>query len=354
MKKNLFGILAACSMLCTCAFSVSADETTAPAETTAAVTTSSASVTSAAQTALSFRAPVTGDSKENRKQVNITISSEGELKVVNKTVDVQDVDGDGALTIADTLALAHYNYYDGGYDGFSAENTATSLFITKLWGVVNGGSYFYYHNNEMAMSLTTPVNDGDYICAFSYKDATGYSDQYTFFDKNEDSIKAGGTVTLTLKGISFDENWQAVASPLKGAVLTVDGKKTDAVTDENGSASLTVSDAGEHVISAEVDGKIIVPPAAVLTVDAVGTDTIASGTDAKTTGTTAATTASSAKTSTQKAANNNASAAKTTAKPAGTGTNDAPKAGDKSVTAVAVTGLTALAAAVILRKRRNA
>lgn len=171
-------------------------------------------------------------------------------------VSVTDTDEDGLLTIADALYLAHEASFEGGAEaGFGAEMTEYGLSMTKLWGVDNGGAFGYYVNDAMAMSLADPVNDGDYISAYVYTDTETWSDVYCFFDLK--TVEAG-EVTLTLSGVGFDENYAPVVTPIAGAVLTVNGEKTEIVTDENGQAVLTVQ-AGD-VISAVSEEMTLVAP----------------------------------------------------------------------------------------------
>ena len=68
-------------------------------------------------------------------------------------------------------------------------------------------------------------------------------------------------MTLTLSAAGYDENWAPVTSPLAGAVITVNGEKTESVTDENGQVTLTV-EAGD-VISAVAEDATLVPPCCV-------------------------------------------------------------------------------------------
>lgn len=196
--------------------------------------------------------------EETQPVVYVTIAN-GELALCQEPVTVTDADGDGALTIADALYLAHEAAFDGGAEaGFAAETTEYGLTLTRLWGVENGGSYGYYVNNTAAMSLADPVADGDFINAFVYTDLTAWSDVYCFFDAE---TVAPGEVTLTLSAAGYDENWAPVTSPLAGAVITVNGEKTESVTDENGQVTLTV-EAGD-VISAVAEDATLVPPCCV-------------------------------------------------------------------------------------------
>lgn len=197
--------------------------------------------------------------EETTPVVYVTIAN-GEVVLPWQAVELTDADEDGALTIADALYLAHEAAFEGGAEaGFACENTEYGLSLTKLWGVDNGGAFGYYVNDAMAMSLADPVADGDYISAYVYTDAATYSDAYCFFDLKTASE---GDVTLTLSGVSFDKDFTLLTNPIAGATITVNGEKTDVVTDENGQATVTVK-AGD-VISAVSDTATLVPPCCVV------------------------------------------------------------------------------------------
>lgn len=191
--------------------------------------------------------------------VYVTIAN-GELVAAQIEVELTDVDEDGALTIADALYLAHEAAFEGGAEaGFADAMGEYGLMLTKLWGVENGGSYGYYVNNEAAMGLADPLEDGDFVNAFVYTDTAAFSDTYAFFDEFD---ALAGEVTLTLYAAGYDANWAPVTNPVAGAVITVNGEKTEAVTDENGKATLTVQ-AGD-VVSAVSDSQPLVPPCCVI------------------------------------------------------------------------------------------
>lgn len=44
--------------------------------------------------------------------------------------------------------------------GYATDTGDYGLYITKLWGTENGGSYGYCLNNAACMSLTDPVVQG--------------------------------------------------------------------------------------------------------------------------------------------------------------------------------------------------
>lgn len=197
----------------------------------------------------------------------VTISDDkGDLVLVQKEVELSDADGDGAVTISDVLYNAHEQFFDGGAEaGFASADGDYGLMLTKLWGIENGGSYGYYVNNTAAMGLSDPVNDGDFVNAFVYTDTTNFSDTYCYFDENTIDSDTGD-VTLTLSAATFDVNWSPITVPVAGATITINGKKSDYVTDENGEVTVKFSGDGEFVISAVSDDQTLVPPVCIATV----------------------------------------------------------------------------------------
>ena len=170
-------------------------------------------------------------------------------------VEESDEDWDGLWTINDVLIALHNEKCE---NGFATESSDFGLYVTRLWGIENGGAYGYYKNNVMCMGLTDPVENGDVIYAYVYSDMNTFSDAYSFFDAY---WAEGESVTLTLKYVSgYDpETYDPIESPLAGAVITVDGEKTDIITDENGSAEIPAP-GKTAVISAEKDGLVLIPP----------------------------------------------------------------------------------------------
>ena len=202
--------------------------------------------------------------------VYITIADkEGKLVLVQEPIAVKDIDSDGKITINDALYCAHESKFSGGAAaGYASEMTDYGLSLKKLWGIDNGTGYGYYVNNAAAMSLGDEVKDGAYITAFVYTDTTNWSDTYCYFDKNTASVKAGDTVAVQLSALGFDANYNTVVNPVKGATILVNGKATDVKTDDNGKASVKLSDAGTITISAKSDSQTLVPPALVVKVAA--------------------------------------------------------------------------------------
>ena len=206
------------------------------------------------------------EAPEDATMVTVTIASAGELAVCAQTVAVTDLDQDGVLTISDAIAVAHRAFYPGGADGYATEMTDYGLSMQKLWGVENGGSYGYCVNDASAMSLVDPVKAGDHIKAYAYTDLTNFSDTYSYFNAPVAAAAVNTEITLTLSANGYDEAWNPVTLPVAGATLTVNGEKTDVVTDETGNAVLTLAEAGIYTVSAVSETMTLVPPVCIVTV----------------------------------------------------------------------------------------
>ncbi len=199
--------------------------------------------------------------------VTVTVFDGTSLALAAEEVSVTDTDADGKLTIHDALYAAHEARFEGGAAaGYSSASTEYGLSLTKLWGIDNGGAYGYYHNNASPSSLSDAIADGDSITAFVYQDTTGWSDVYSYFDKEHAAVAVGEPLTLTLSSVGFDENWARIALPVTNAVITVDGKAISVTTDAEGKAALSFEEDGVYLISASSDSQTLVPPVCLLTV----------------------------------------------------------------------------------------
>lgn len=191
----------------------------------------------------------------------VTIISKGEFVLKNYEVVVSSDD----FNIDDALKAAHDAKYEGGSDkGYASATGDYGLYVKKLWGD-ESGAFGYTVNNKMSSGLSDKVGAGDSVVAYIYTDATTYSDKYTYFDVNKANVKGGEELTLTLSYIGYDENWNAVASPLKGATITVDGEKTEYKTDADGKVTLFLKGGKTYTVSASADSTIV-PPLCVVTV----------------------------------------------------------------------------------------
>ena len=184
----------------------------------------------------------------------------GKLVLAAETVKVRDVDNDKMFTVHDTLTCAHEQYY-GSADGYKAEASAVyeGLSLVMLWGQTNNYCFMYYRNDVSCWSLLDPVEEGDRLNAFAFKDTPACSDSYTFCSPNTAEVKTGEGLKLTVKKAGYDAMWNPVELPAAGATITVDGKATRFVTDENGEVEILILKPGEHIVSITSDSEILVP-----------------------------------------------------------------------------------------------
>ena len=199
--------------------------------------------------------------------VYVSVSDDaGILVLAHAPVTVTDADGDGALTICDALTAAHAAYHPDGVAAFVAEDSEWGKSLYVLWGIDNGGSYGYCVNDVSAMSLVDPIKEGDHVKAYAYTDLTAWSDTYCYFAAPVAEAKMNAEVTLTLTANGYDENYAPITLPVAGAVITVNGEKTEITTDENGNAVLSLAEAGTYTLSAVSKTMTLVPPVCILTI----------------------------------------------------------------------------------------
>ena len=196
--------------------------------------------------------------------VYVSISDRGDLVLKQKSVEVTDVDADGALTISDALYCAHEKYYKGGAEaGYECyyNEAYMSLSLSKLWGYDEGTSFDYYVNDQMSMGLSDPISEGDYLNAFVYVDQPGYSDKYSFFNAHKIGVKNGASKKIALYVYDgYDENWMPIKKAMKNAKIIINEKETDYVTGKKGKVTLNLEKSGSYFISAVSDDVTLVPP----------------------------------------------------------------------------------------------
>ena len=210
-------------------------------------------------------------------KVYVTINNAGHLELVGGEVTVTDIDADGVLTYDEALQAAHAAYCAGGY---AASESSYGLFVTKVWGVENNGSFYFYKNgvalSEGVGAASSAVSEGDRLYVTVLKDTSNYSDIYGKFDQTSLTVLTGEAFTLTLSG---DQNdiWNGGTTEIpaisgvqlgtweNGAFTAIEG----AVTDENGKATITLSQSGTYTITAEgsMGTSPIMPPVCVVTVE---------------------------------------------------------------------------------------
>ena len=213
---------------------------------------------------------------ETAEPVNIyvTIASNGTIVkdkddgyMAQALVTVTDRDKDGILTVDEALYATHESYYQGGAEaGYNTFEGEYGLSLGMLWGEGTPGvtaSAGYWLNNTSCWSLEDTVKEGDYLTAFNYYDALGYSDEYSYFEENEVSVEQGSSVKLTLNAVGYDSNWNTVVEPYSGAkvILLESDNSEPYTTDDNGQVEISISDsvttASYYVMAYKEDGSIV-------------------------------------------------------------------------------------------------
>lgn len=206
-------------------------------------------------------------------RVTVTIANQGAIAVgKNNTlmaqvpVTVTDRNGDGKFTYDEAMAAAHKAYYEKGEAGFAMKGNSCEM----LWGNETTSLGFYRNNTMTGYINGESVEDNDDLTAFVYQDQKNWSDQYCFFDQTTVTVKSGESLTINLKGVGFDENWNTVSSPVKQAELGVyyggTFRTRNVSTDANGNGTISFDKAGTYVLSAKKDGAYLIPPVCIVTV----------------------------------------------------------------------------------------
>ena len=142
---------------------------------------------------------------------------------------ITDVNGDGKITIEDALIIAGQMSADNS----SAQNSGSEP---------SGGS---------VLPENIPIPDS--IAVY-----TGYDS----FDRDMLTVQAGEAFTLTLTHTGFDKSLNSVTTPVAGAVITFNGHDSGYVTDDRGTVTLSLPNAGAITVSAQTESEQTVPPLA--------------------------------------------------------------------------------------------
>ncbi|WP_044973520.1 hypothetical protein [Ruminococcus sp. HUN007] len=303
-------------------------------------------------------AVLTAGAAEQDTKVLVTVSDGKSASpvLIQKEVNVTDIDSDGKLTINDALYIAHEDNFTGGAAaGYKSSESTYGLMLNKLWGIENGGNYGYYVDNTAAMSLGDEVKDGSSIYAFVYSDTAKFSDSYSWFDKSNAEAKQGDELELTLSHIVYDANWTPSAVPVEGAVITVNGKATEFKTDASGKVKVKLDESGEDIlISASSENLTLVPP--VLVADVTANTAVTASVSETAAETTTESTTSAATASVSKIAvvlHENFGEDTTTSAPKVSAVSGSPATGDKGSSTAVIAFIAAGCTAFALRRKNE-
>ena len=205
--------------------------------------------------------------EEAKVNVKVSVTTKNSIKAGLVDVAAGDEDGDGAITISDALYVAHKIYCTAGVSGYAAEETEFGLSLVKLWGD-DSGNFGYYLNHQPATSLADTIKEGDVINACIYEGVYPNMESYAYFDQDSAVVSEGGSITLTLMKLGYDENFNAVSSPVANAKLTVDASPWgDYTTDANGKVTFTPEWTAEMIVSAIGENEEIIMPVCRVWVD---------------------------------------------------------------------------------------
>lgn len=208
-------------------------------------------------------------------------------------------DEDGQATVLDALVAMHVAKYG---DSFTKENASDYItysggMITKAFGEENSGNFGFAVNGICPNDgvyvpewgcctgygiADSVLADGDDVCFWVYRDLDSYGDQYARFRQDETvvnsiSATAGASVTVNVQGYNicwYGSNTQnkvagyylgvpgvqlGLYDPATNSVQAIDG----AITDEDGTATITFSTAGTYWLTTigndEFDMPVIAP-----------------------------------------------------------------------------------------------
>lgn len=181
------------------------------------------------------------------------VKGDGEFAVAYEFVEFNDYNKDGKNDIDEVLKAAHATY--GKEEDYASSNSDWGLSLNKLWGD-ESGAFSYYHNNQMVMTdLSEEVKEGDYVAAFVFQDKVNWSDAYSYI---ESTNYENGSLTVHVKKVGFDANWNPAMQDAEGVEVFVDGTSIGTTgADGTVTAKVTVTDStittkGEGLVPAVV------------------------------------------------------------------------------------------------------
>ncbi len=202
--------------------------------------------------------PVFAQEAGNSITVFFSMSKYGEFVKSKDGADMAEVEvtltGKDSYTLDDAFLAAHTAYYEDGAQGYATSMSEQwGLSVDMLWG--DTSKFFGYQVNGGQESVMGPghvIENGDYIDAYINRSEHPDNEAYSFFDTYRAQAYCGEEIMLTLtQAGGYDKDWNTIYIPCEGAVITVNGKESEIVTDTEGKATLLLDQAGEYVISAK-------------------------------------------------------------------------------------------------------
>lgn len=177
--------------------------------------------------------------------VHVTIRTES-VVLDNAEVTAGDENEDGQLTLEDVLIAAHDTYYDGGAEAGYVRSCERAPELSVIWGV--RGNYISFTKDRDGMEKTGAPENGDSISVLArYADP----ERYSFRHSSKNKVAAGESVRLKLMRKQKDSNRE---EPVCNAAILIDGRQTGFRTNEQGWADVVFRDAGQHSVSAKLNG----------------------------------------------------------------------------------------------------
>lgn len=160
-----------------------------------------------------------------------------------------ELNGKTEYALDDVFEKLHEVYCPGGYLAGVSEYGA---YVKKFWNdesenlgyQVNGGT-------ESVWGLDHIIHDGDYIDVTIYKNWYPDTEAYTKFNKFYMESITGEDVEITLSQAGYDADWNMVFYGCEDAVVTINGRENDVITDFDGNVILEFDNPGRYIVSAK-------------------------------------------------------------------------------------------------------
>ena len=156
------------------------------------------------------------------------------------------------VTAADALYAAHAKRYG---DAFAKDPSHYLVInskgmISTLYGKKTSNLGYAVNNKWVATGANeTVLADGDTFSIFLYNDPS-YTDRYFYFSELPSKAQSGADFTVKVRSYGYDESWNTVDQAENGSTVvlknTTTGERTEAVTDETGTAVLRAPSAGTY------------------------------------------------------------------------------------------------------------